>query len=70
MVRNPLLLEWRDLVGSDVEAAIDGRRIARDHLAAESARERDRERAFSCGRRADDRDERRTCQDQMRRATA
>jgi hypothetical protein len=70
MMRNPLLLAGRHLVGPDVEAPIDGRRIARDDLAVEAARQRDCERAFPGGGRTDDGDEGRACQSQNRRAIA
>ena len=43
---NPSLLREWHLVGADVEAAVDGRRIATDDLAAEPFRQRERERAL------------------------
>jgi hypothetical protein len=70
VVGNAALFVWSNLVGSDVEAAIDGGRIAGDDLPTEPARDCNRERALSGGRRADDRNEQRTRQDQNRRATA
>lgn len=70
MVGNAVLLRCGNLVGPDVEAAIDGGGVAGDDFPVESLRERDGECAFSCSRGADDRDEMATDQDQMRRASA
>jgi hypothetical protein len=55
---NPSLLRPRDFVGSDVEPAVDGRGIAADDLAAVPRRELDAEGALACGRRAQDRENR------------
>jgi hypothetical protein len=56
MMRNAALRFGRDLVGADVDAAIDGRRIARDDLAAKRFREPQRELTLAGRRRTDDRD--------------
>ena len=47
----------RHLVGADVEAAVDGRRVTADDLAVEPVGERDAERALAGRGRTDDRDE-------------
>ena len=51
MMRNPRALSQRHLVGTDVESAIDGRRVTADDLPAQPSRERDAERALPgrCG---------------------
>jgi hypothetical protein len=53
MVWNPSLLRERHLVGADVEAAVDGRRVATDDLAAEPFRQREREGALPGGGRTE-----------------
>jgi len=55
MMRNAAALRNRDLIRADVEPSIDSRRIAVDDLAAVLLRERERQRAFSGGRRSEDR---------------
>ena len=47
-----------DLVGADVEAAIDGRRVAVDDLAAVALGQGQRQRALAGGGRPEDRDDR------------
>ena len=47
VMRNPLLLLHRHLVGADVEAAIDRGRVAGDDFPTEQLRERDAERALA-----------------------
>jgi hypothetical protein len=64
------LLGGRDLVGTDVEAPIDGRGIAADDLPAEAFGQRDAERALPCCRGTDDGDEQWVDQGQSRRAAA
>jgi hypothetical protein len=44
----------RHLVGADVEAAIDGRRVTADDFAAVPERQLEAERAFASGSRAED----------------
>ena len=57
MMRDAAALVDRHLVGADVEAAIDGRRVAADDLAVEPLRERDAERALAGRGRPEDGDE-------------
>ena len=55
MVRNTALFRHRHLVGADIEPAVDGGRIAAHDLPAETAGEREAERALPGGSRSDDR---------------
>ena len=55
MMRNAAALGSRDLVGADVEAAIDRGRIAVDDLAVEPLGERERQRALAGRGRPEDR---------------
>ena len=57
MMRDAAARRDRHLVGADVEAAIDGCRIAADDLAVEALGERDGEGALAGGGRAEDRHE-------------
>ncbi len=57
VVGNAALFVWRNLVGSDVEAAIDGRRIAADDFAVEPLGQRDAEGTLPRRRRTDDGDQ-------------
>ena len=58
MVRNAVLLRNGDLVGSDVESAIDGGGITVDDLAPEPRRQREAERTLPGGGRAQHGDDR------------
>jgi hypothetical protein len=57
MMRDAATLGRRHLVGADVEAAVDGCRVAVDDLAAVALGSRERERALSGRRRSEDRDQ-------------
>ena len=57
VVRNAAALSGVELVGADVEAAVDGRRIAGNDLAVEGLRNGERQGALAAGRRANDGDE-------------
>jgi hypothetical protein len=70
VVRDAALLVERHLVGADVEAPIDGGRIAGDDFPAEALGQRQRQRALAGGGRADDREQQRAAQGQRTRATA
>ena len=65
-----MLLRDGYLVGPDVEAAVNRSRITGDDFSVEPPGKRNGKRALSGRRRADDGDELRTCQGQMRRAIA
>ncbi len=57
VMRNAALLAERDLVGADVEAAVDRRRVAADDFPIPAFGERDAERTLPRRRRSDDCDE-------------
>ncbi len=57
VVRNAAALSGVELVGADVEAAIDDRRIAANDLAVEGLGNGERQGALAAGRWANDRDE-------------
>lgn len=60
VVRNAAALIQRHLVGADIKSTINGSGIAADDLAAAPDCQLDAERAFACGSRAQDGEDRRT----------
>jgi hypothetical protein len=67
-MRDAALLGDRNLVGADVEAAVDRRRIARDDFTAEASGQRNPQCALARGGGPDDGDEDGTGQNQSQRA--